>query len=210
MLFSILFETPCKNNLSLTPVFPDCTFATSVSSDESKFLEDFMTFASDMSSRTLSSDPTARAAADLAAKERPHLTELTVCDRTGNLSRPHELLGVQGGAGVAGPGAAGMGVVQGACTVTSLASLPGQYGGYGQKDGAFGQKDGGYGQKDAGYGQKDGGFGQKDTGYGQKDAGYVRSKEGMDGGYGQHQHRDKYPGKRRLHSYSEYRVQSKE
>ena len=52
--------------------FADCTF-TSVSSDESKFLEDFMTFASDFGG---------------SSKERPSLTELTVCDRTGNLSRP--------------------------------------------------------------------------------------------------------------------------
>ena len=156
----------------------DCTFATSVSSDESKFLEDFMTFASDMSARTVASEPPARAA-ELAAKERPHLTELTVCDRTGNLSRPQELPGV--------PGVQGSGVVQGACTVTSLASLPGQYGGYGQREAGFGQKDSGYGRAKEGM-----------------EAGYGRGKEGMEAGYGQHQHRDKYPGKRRLHSYSEY------
>ena len=58
----------------MTPTFADCTF-TSVSSDESKFLEDFMTFASDFGS---------------GPKERASLTELTVCDRTGNLSRPHQ------------------------------------------------------------------------------------------------------------------------
>jgi hypothetical protein len=96
----------------------DCTF-TSVSSDESKFLEDFMTFASDFGG---------------SSKERPSLTELTVCDRTGNLSRP------------------GQPEVQAACTVTSLASLPGQYG-----SGSYG---------------------------------------------GQHQHRDKYPAKKRVHSYT--------
>ena len=54
-------------------VFADCTF-TSVSSDESKFLEDFMTFASDFGGSSKG--------------ERASLTELTVCDRTGNLSRP--------------------------------------------------------------------------------------------------------------------------
>ena len=52
--------------------FADCTF-TSVSSDESKFLEDFMTFASDFGG---------------SSKERASLTELTVCGRTGNLTRP--------------------------------------------------------------------------------------------------------------------------
>ena len=56
----------------MIPTIADCTF-TSVSSDESKFLEDFMTFASDFGG---------------SSKERPSLTELTVCDRTGNLSRP--------------------------------------------------------------------------------------------------------------------------
>jgi len=96
----------------------DCTF-TSVSSDESKFLEDFMTFASDFGGSSKG--------------ERASLTELTVCDRTGNLSRP------------------GQPEVQAACTVTSLASLPGQYG---------------------------------------------------SGSYGQHQHRDKYPAKKRVHSYT--------
>merc|ERR1719432_543294 len=99
-------------------MFADCTF-TSVSSDESKFLEDFMTFASDFGG---------------SSKERPSLTELTVCDRTGNLSRP------------------GQPEVQAACTVTSLASLPGQDG-----SGSYG---------------------------------------------GQHQHRDKYPAKKRVHSYT--------
>jgi len=94
----------------------DCTF-TSVSSDESKFLEDFMTFASDFGG---------------SSKERASLTELTVCGRTGNLTRPGQ-------------------EVQAACTVTSLASLPGQYG---------------------------------------------------SGAYGQHQHRDKYPAKKRIHSYT--------
>lgn len=74
-----------------------CTF-TSVSSDESKLLEDFMTLAS-----------------DFGPKERPTLTELTVCDRTGNLSR-------QGSC----PGE--MPALQTTCTVTSLSSLPGQYG----------------------------------------------------------------------------------
>lgn len=91
-----------------------CTF-TSVSSDESKFLEDFMTFAS-----------------DFGPKERPSLTELNVCDRTGNVvSRQSCPTEVPTG-------------------TTGLASLPGQYGG--------------------------------------------------DGLSGQHQHRDKYPAKRRLHS----------
>ena len=115
--------------------FADCTF-TSVSSDESKFLEDFMTFASDFGG---------------SSKERASLTELTVCGRTGNLTRPGQ-------------------EVQAACTVifkkkthflfwelksqvTSLASLPGQYG---------------------------------------------------SGAYGQHQHRDKYPAKKRIHSYSKF------
>ena len=119
--------TPPKrcHNVSL---FPDCTF-TSVSSDESKFLEDFMTFAS-----------------DFGPKERPTLTELTVCDKTGQLSRQ----------GLEAP-------LQSPCTVTSLASLPGQYG------------SGGY-------------------------------PGGYSGGYSQHQHRDKYPAKRRLHStpFGEY------
>ena len=55
----------------------DCTF-TSVSSDESKFLEDFMTFASDFSN----------SASKESKESRASLTELTVCDRTGNLSRP--------------------------------------------------------------------------------------------------------------------------
>jgi hypothetical protein len=105
-----------KPMLNKGGLLPDCTF-TSVTSDESKFLEDFMTFASDFGGRT----PTS---------ERASLTELTVCDRTGQLTRP------------AAPDAA--------CTVTSLASLPGQYG---------------------------------------------------SGTYGQHQHRDKYPGKKRLHSH---------
>ena len=61
---------------SITPVL-DCTF-TSVSSDESKFLEDFMTFASDFSN----------SASKESKESRASLTELTVCDRTGNLSRP--------------------------------------------------------------------------------------------------------------------------
>merc|ERR550539_1516400 len=70
-----------------------------------------------------------------AKGERPSLTELTVCDRTGNLSRPQP-----------------QPEFQAACTVTSLASLPGQYG-----SGSYG---------------------------------------------GQHQHRDKYPAKKRVHSYT--------
>lgn len=93
-----------------------CTF-TSVSSDESKLLEEFMTFATDFGS----------------SKERPTLTELTVCD---NLSRQGERHSDP---------------LQSSCTVTSLSSLPGQYGAGGQYN-------------------------------------------------GQHQHRDKYPAKRRLHS----------
>lgn len=101
----------------------DCTF-TSVSSDESKFLEDFMTFASDFGGGNSSTKG-----------ERPTLTELTVCDRTGNLSRNP-----------------GQPEVQAACTVTSLTSLPGQYG-----SGSYG---------------------------------------------GQHHHRDKYPAKKRVHSYA--------
>lgn len=100
----------------------DCTF-TSVSSDESKFLEDFMTFASDFSN----------SASKESKESRASLTELTVCDRTGNLSRPLQ-------------------EVQAACTVTSLASLPGQYG-----NGTYS---------------------------------------------GQHQHRDKYPAKKRVHAYA--------
>ena len=55
-------------------------------------------------------------ASDFGPKnERPTLTELSVCDRTGNLVRP-------GGESCA--------PLQTPCTVTPLASLPGAYGGY--------------------------------------------------------------------------------